>query len=410
MKKFIAIAIALVVLFAALSGCTALDQFKTADSPVSSQPSHIVVVYCNRNNNAPPAFGSSKLNDIIMESCTSYGSAAVVTTDGRPVCHAALEFNEPEKQLSKEKIRQIAEDRHRQTCKAILSSSASFEESDLLEAVSLAARTLASKGDGTKSIIVVDNGLSTCGYVDFAGDNLLRADNSVTIRSIQSESALPDLRGIDVVFFGIGDISAPQEKLTPGDVIKLKSVWEDILTSAGAETVSFEPDLPGAEILDREALPYVTPVKIIQPADAVITKETGTVSLSEDKVGFKPDTAEYIEPRQAMSNIKPVAEYLKNDPSMNIVLAGTTATSGTNNGCRRLSLERARTVSSTLIDLGVSSGQIECVGLGYEHDFHIPDLNPDGSQNENAQSNRVVFLFTDRNSPDAQYALSTGLR
>ena len=88
-------------------------------------------------------------------------------------------------------------------------------------------------------------------------------------------------------------------------------------------------------------------------------------------------------------------------PEFKLLIAGTTATVGTNESCVALSQARAEAVKSLLVSLGVSEDRIETVGLGYDHEYHLDDLNSDGTLNDNAASNRAVILF-DVNSTEAR--------
>ena len=46
--------------------------------------------------------------------------------------------------------------------------------------------------------------------------------------------------------------------------------------------------------------------------------------------------------------------------------------------------------------MDVNENQLICVGLGYEHEFHIDDIKADGSLDEQiAPENRaVIFIFS----------------
>lgn len=59
------------------------------------------------------------------------------------------------------------------------------------------------------------------------------------------------------------------------------------------------------------------------------------------------------------------------------------------------SLRRAEAVRQLMIDMGTSETQIKhVIGLGYDHEFHVEDLNADGSLNEkNAPENRAVLVI-----------------
>lgn len=62
---------------------------------------------------------------------------------------------------------------------------------------------------------------------------------------------------------------------------------------------------------------------------------------------------------------------------------------------KEASLRRAEAVRQLMIDMGTSETQIKhVIGLGYDHEFHVEDLNADGSLNEkNAPENRAVLVI-----------------
>ena len=57
--------------------------------------------------------------------------------------------------------------------------------------------------------------------------------------------------------------------------------------------------------------------------------------------------------------------------------------------------DSAEAVRQLMIDMGTSETQIKhVIGLGYDHEFHVEDLNADGSLNEkNAPENRAVLVI-----------------
>lgn len=60
-----------------------------------------------------------------------------------------------------------------------------------------------------------------------------------------------------------------------------------------------------------------------------------------------------------------IVDYLLEHPDYTVILAGTTATAGTNEQCKELSLRRAEAVRQLMIDMGTSETQIKhVIGLG----------------------------------------------
>ena len=110
---------------------------------------------------------------------------------------------------------------------------------------------------------------------------------------------------------------------------------------------------------------------------------------------FNGDEATFVDRDDAVSELSPIVDYLLEHPDYTVILAGTTATAGTNEQCKELSLRRAEAVRQLMIDMGTSETQIKhVIGLGYDHEFHVEDLNADGSLNEkNAPENRAVLVI-----------------
>lgn len=119
------------------------------------------------------------------------------------------------------------------------------------------------------------------------------------------------------------------------------------------------------------------------------------LQVNQVKPLFNGDEATFVDRDDAVSELSPIVDYLLEHPDYTVILAGTTATAGTNEQCKELSLRRAEAVRQLMIDMGTSETQIKhVIGLGYDHEFHVEDLNADGSLNEkNAPENRAVLVI-----------------
>lgn len=394
-KKYRTILLVIAMLVACLSGCGAT---KDANTPVN------IAIVSGYHANAPiPAIHAATIQDAIINSTSSYGSVCVVINDGAPFVTADYQISAPEKNLSSTKRKEIAQAQATQITAALTDAQAITPEVDTLAAISLAVRSL-SDAQGQKYIVIADSGLSTCGYMDFT-QNLLQADSQTIIDYLTATEALPKMDGIDVIWIGLGDVAGSQTPLTPSNLETLRSIWNSVLYAAGAQSVEFASDLPDTTPTTNLNLPYVTPVSILQ--DASIIVETSTVSFdnpivfNEKKILFLPDTATFADYDAAADTLGPIAEYMALYPDFRLLLAGTTATAGSNESCKQLSLMRADAVKNLLLDMGVDENQItRTIGLGYDHKYHIPDIDSNGQQNTNAAENRSVILF-DANSKEA---------
>ena len=147
-------------------------------------------------------------------------------------------------------------------------------------------------------------------------------------------------------------------------------------------------------------LPNVTPVTF--PEDALVAGSYDLNALSnpivfnESTIKFAGDSAEFIDRNSAMDVLKPIASLLTTHPETKIIIAGTTASVGSQYECVELSIKRAEACRDILLQLGVLDSQVECVGLGRAETFlRVNDLNPDGTLNAKmAQLNRAIYIFT----------------
>ena len=360
------------------------------------------------HSNAPvPALQSDTVTGAIVNSTASYGSACVIVNDGAPYVAADFTIKAPAEALSATKRQEIAQEQAAQILSVLSQSVAVTPEVDTLASFTLAVRSLQG-GQGKPYIVVMDSGLATAGYMDFTC-NLLRADSQTIIDYLKETQALPDLTGISIIWVGLGDVAGIQTPLTPSALESLRRIWTDVLYAAGAESVEFSADLPAGGSAAEQTLPYVTPVEILQ--DTPIRIEAASLDfdtpliLDEKKILFLPDCAAFADGDAAAATLAPVADYMAAHPDFRLLIAGTTATAGSNEDCRALSRARAQAVEELLLSMGVDENQIAgTAGLGYDHKYHIPDLNADGSQNSNAPANRSVILF------DADSAAAAELR
>ncbi len=119
--------------------------------------------------------------------------------------------------------------------------------------------------------------------------------------------------------------------------------------------------------------------------------------INETQVQFVGDQAVFVDEAKAKEVLKPVAEAILAHPNATILLAGTTATVGTQQSCLKLSQQRAEAVRDLLANaFGVPVSQMKVVGLGYEADpfERGQDVGPNGQpvETEAVKNRRVVVL------------------
>lgn len=130
--------------------------------------------------------------------------------------------------------------------------------------------------------------------------------------------------------------------------------------------------------------------------------------INDTQVQFVANQAVFIDEAQAREVLKPVAEAIQAHAGSSVLIAGTTATDGTQASCVELSNERAKAVKNLLTTIyKVPESQLKTIGLGYEDDpferGKDRDANGNFVESEGRKNRRVVVL--DANDPVAQEIL-----
>ncbi len=419
-KMFCGIMCALMLL--ALVGCESSElgeKLISKKNDTSLPASNVCVVISPTANQHKPDV-SLAYNEL-YDSCYSYGYKSCVVDDGAP-------FVAFEEDLTKEdRPDGLSEQNRKLDAEAYVNSfvdktaavQALTAEKDTIKSIRLAADCLADcKGD--KTIVLVDNGISTAGVESFKTFRGFDVDECI---DALSDNDYPELDNIRVVWYSLGDTVNPQAELSNNDIINLQGFWEKYLRNAGASDVTFPKKVAVNTTDDSSALPWVSTVEvtptvsktpdfkaIMEQVDTMPEEEKNNtldaalengLKLDETSVRFEPDSFELTDKEAAINIMSPLADYLNKNVNKRIVLLGTTATCGSNESCVAFSLGRAETLKKIMVsDMNVAPTQLLTVGLGYENDFHINDLNTDGTLNTSvAPMNRsVIFVDADSNT------------
>ena len=391
--KAVAPALALVLVLAGCGTSSPGTSDKSQPSPTSTS---LVVVAGNTMGSVPA--DASLFEDVIADAVQTGGTIDVIVADGSP--QSAL--GGPQRNVGSTAANEERRNKEnaaitQQVVGAVQAARPDDAEADVLSAISLARRELVQDNAERKVVAVSASGLSTCGLLDFTKEGMLMADPNEVADYYANKGELPDLSGVDLVMYGIGDTCEPQESLSPASINNLRTMWGALLEACGA-TVTISDAAPSGVIEDE--LPNVTPV----PVPSTDLFEAGqdlpdSVELTEAVVGFLPDTADYREPAQAMAVLKSVADQLKRSPNTTVRVVGSAASLPSDREwALRLSTERADAVATTLTaDCGVNSKRVTSLGIGdaeAEGVTRVNDLDQDGVQiPELAVLNRKVTLF-----------------
>lgn len=327
------------------------------------------------------------LYDSALTACRSYGEISYALVEGTPGQTDTFRIKRSGENLDKNKEAQIAEANARQIVLGFTSLKAKTPESDTLSAITLGANALNASSSPVRRMTVFDNGIVTAGLLNQLNYDVLSTDPDIVIDKLKELHALPDLKGVEVTWVGLGCVSGDQQQVPPSYFYKLKTLWTAVIEAAGG-TVYFDPTPVTGE--EAEGLPYVSSVEF--PEDS-LGLTGGVIRLPEDTVKFNADSAEFADEATAWDALKPFAAALAADPAQTVLVAGTTARIG-GDGVS-LSYDRCEAVKRILVANGVSASQIQCLGLGSSDNcLRAEDHNADGSLNEEmAAKNRAIYIM-----------------
>lgn len=430
-KKLIHILVSIYMLLI-LTGC---GQQKGAvkDTPIVS----VILI----GNHANSQNFDIQLEVTIKKTYSSFGNIGIIVVDGTPTllydenstdivgCYSEEYLQKSKEDCNDNSIYWANQYLTPQTIKisTILDTcKADDPEVDTLGALHTAVESLnAIEGSmGTaveKEIIILDTGLCTSGALNFLTpkwqellnletkiweDGSASTDLTNLIKQLKDKAELPDLENIRITWYGLGQVSAPQESLSNLNIQNLQYIWGELLketnclpsteVNADKKYGIFVPTSAHGSI---ECEQYVTPVQWELPEESAPPEYP---ELPEQKIVFCPNSDEYLYPDKTEEILKPYISVLKGSTDKMILLVGTT--SSWKGGSQRLSEERAKKVKDSMITLGIPEACITTIGLGYDLNI-CQDDSPEGEFEESiAQENRSVLILP-YDSPKAQEIL-----
>ena len=114
------------------------------------------------------------------------------------------------------------------------------------------------------------------------------------------------------------------------------------------------------------------------------------LTISMENIQFKPDSAELLDSEKR--KLRQIAEILKQFPENDLLISGHTALAGTASARQELSEQRAQSVASYLMELGVKDAyHIFTQGFGAER-----PIAPNTTEEGKARNRRVEITIMDR--------------
>lgn len=265
-------------------------------------------------------------------------------------------------------------------------------ESDVLGALDAGGRATADSDN--KALYVFDSGVSTAGPLALQNGLLgPQTDVSQIVEQLEATGSIPHLSGVEVHWWGLGQVVEPQGAPPVWARTKLQELWTAVV-EAGEGSVVFHDDAVQA-VAPTGELPEVTPVEFSD-----VVAEPVSVTLPESQISFQPNTAEFADPDSAEQTLTDLVSTLEKSSAPALWVTGCTASpEGVSaEAMQQLSEQRARTISRSLEAAGLST-TLHAQGLGPACPGRTPETG-DGEGLETAQAkNRRVLITSTAPSP-----------
>ena len=350
---------------------------------------------------------------MLLENAAEYGyrngkyygkiCARFIVCDGNPEEILLQNENGEELNLTVERnnidnVKRALTDLQKQIMKAMQDESimADDPESDLIAALGKARDMLDERNKTNKMIVVIDNGISTSGYLEMQNFSIQNQTPDKIVSNLASDAKL-DLEGIAVCFIGLGNTDGEDQQPLNGQKMKteLVSFWETYLSVlCGAMLpygINFSGHTLGTPLRhvpgNSSGYPPVTPVAF-KDTETYIAPEpdpsTGEVEkpkeeileFNEVRLRFKPkndnnEMAKFIDKKSAVTTITNYTNYFKHvldyDPNAIFYVVGSIAqispTHDKEGGTT--SLERAFLVAEIMVEqAGVPAKNIRLIQGG----------------------------------------------
>lgn len=388
LKKFISLVLVVLIATGSIfmfSGCS-------GNPNTTPHKENVAMVIGNHKHFPKVNLFINSIFEKIFSACFSYGRIVALISDGEAYLVGDYTINEPDVKVDNTKKKQIAKQSANQIISECSSANAKTPEIDTLKAITKAADTIRSSS-GNKTIMVIDSGLSTCNLLNFASQNLIEADPQLVVQQLSELHAIPDLSGTEIIWTGCAQTSGEQQPLTESYKYNLQELWKAILTAGGAKTVVFNSEtLPDVE--NDADLPYCSVVPVVEDKLDIDGAMSGVVKFDQE-ILFISDSDEFVNEKDVYNALNPVADILKADTNLNVVIVGSTATDGTEAGCKKLSKMRADKVKKTLVErFGVNDNQIKTFGAGQSPTpFRVTDIINNTLIESEAAKNRAVYII-----------------
>ncbi len=264
-----------------------------------------------------------------------------------------------------------------------------------LEAIVTAYDEVAGMSDdetGSPNIIVIGSGLSDTGALNFATSGILTMSDEAKedqILSDATEEYKDALKGANITFYGLGDVTAPQKKLTNPQRKALRDIYKKLVSgNMGAR----KPRIVTVSMTGESVENKYT----VNPTDTEC--KNFDLTFDDSKLKFDGEATTFSNLGEANKSLGQVVQIYNDnkDAIKQITIEGYTAhyTSRHEN----LAGDRANAVRDYLIGKGLPSDKISAIGKGYGP-F---EYSNNESHDDTDSRNRMIKVIIERNAQECR--------
>lgn len=378
---------------ALLTGCG-------GDEEAIPPPGQMVIIAGDRQgvpsmmneSGSDPEIVISSLRDQLLGRFDRDMTVSVIPADGAPQAAQTelyeLDTDNPtqQKDSPEKRLEELSEN--------LASLQAPAGEADVLGALDAGGRAAAGSED--KTLYIFDSGVSTAGPLAMQNGLLgPETDVSKIVEQLQATGNIPHITGVEVHWWGLGQVVSPQGNPPVWAKTKLQELWASVI-EAGEGSVIFHNDAIQATAPTGE-MPEVTPVDF---NDIAAQPEPVSLTIPEQSVAFNPNEATFADAALAKETLNRVVETLRDSSVSDLWVTGCTANpdGASMEGMIDLSERRAQSVADALKTAGLSVNLI-AKGLGPTCPGRVPETG-NGAEVEAAQvKNRQVLITSKELSP-----------
>ena len=294
-------------------------------------------------------------------------------------------------------------------------------EVDLPAAISEAALILRNNPGVKNQIVIFDTGIVTDGFLDMTKLDIQQGTVDEVLDQL-SEGAFPDLEGIDVSFYGIGNIATGQTDVTRDTVFqkRLINFWKGYFSRCAPKsplnhTLQFA-NAQGTEMIhDEESeegypkvsnVPFVLSENQLKEVEDTVddpTEPLPPVAFNSLELDFKPRQWVFNDEAKARKALRGYEETFKalanNQETIYVVGSIAKPKPTTDRENSEVSQKRAEAVKDLLVsEYGIDADQIVVIDGGsrtftWRNAVEFPDGTEKSKDTTAMQKNRVVAII-----------------